>query len=77
MRRLRNIGGVTALASAAALVLWGGAAAQAAPGSDVLAFYQVPVLSEGYPVNPQGLNDWLSVPGPNRSPRGYSDCAVD
>ncbi len=35
MTRLRNVGGVTALASVAALVLWAGAAAQAAPGSDV------------------------------------------
>ena len=35
MTRQRNIGGLTALASVAALVLWGGAAARAAPGSDV------------------------------------------
>src|SRR6266568_9186522 len=35
MTRPRNIGGLTALASMAALVLWAGAAAQAAPGNDV------------------------------------------
>src|SRR5262245_22311501 len=35
MTRQRKIGSLTALASVAAIVLWAGAGAQAAPGSDV------------------------------------------